>query len=209
MNRFYDKALEMSWNFVSDDIRAVLVDTAVYTPNFATDNYLDDIAAGARIGPVVALTSKSNTAGVLDAADVLFSSMPTSKTVNALVLYKHTGTDSTSPLWMYFDGKFQIEIAYGSATSATTIYPEDLPAAIANGATLTKISGTGQTTITLTAAGAEGDRTLTVSALSGTLGAGAVYEYTCSNGGYPFTTPGTTADYLHQWGNGADKIVRL
>ena len=209
MNRFYDKALELSWNFSSDDIRALLVDTAVYTPNFATDDFLSDIAAGARIGPVVALTTKSNTAGVLDADDVLFAAMPTSKTVNALVLYKHTGTDSTSPLWMYFDGKFQIEIAYGTASSGTTIYPEDLPAAIANGATLTKISGTGPATITLSAAGAAGARSLSVTALASQLDAGAVYEYTADGAGYPFTTPGTTADYLHQWSNGADKIVRL
>lgn len=105
-NALYDAGREAFLNgdidWTNDDIRAILVDTGAYAVNLATHNALDDIAAGARIAVSSALGSKTSTAGVADAADVTFTAV-TGTTVEATVLYKHTGTESTSLLIAYID----------------------------------------------------------------------------------------------------------
>jgi hypothetical protein len=88
-------------NFTSADIRAVLVDTADYTYSSAHD-FLDDIPSGARVGTPVALGSKTVTAGVFDAADVTLTAV-TGDQSEAIVLFIHTGTDSTARLLFYID----------------------------------------------------------------------------------------------------------
>jgi hypothetical protein len=102
----YDKGregfLDGSIDWDTDDIRAILVDTGAYTVNTATHDMLDDVAAGARISVSSALGSKTVTAGVADAADVTFTAV-TGASVEAIVLYKHTGTESTSRLICYID----------------------------------------------------------------------------------------------------------
>lgn len=206
MNRIYPKAKEAQIDWVNDDIRALLIDTGDYTANFSTDDNLDDIPSGGRVGTAVALTGKTDTLGVLDADDTTFTTV-TGDSIEAIVLYKHTGTESTSKLIAYLDGKFQIEIAANAANGATTIIPEDLPAAIASGGTLTKISGTGPSTITVSASGAEGARSLTVTALGSALTAGAVYEYLADSAGLPYTPVG--GDIKIAWSNGALKIIAL
>ncbi|WP_423833346.1 hypothetical protein [Streptomyces manipurensis] len=89
-------------DLAADDIRAVIVDTADYTYNAGHD-FLDDVAAGARVAVSGALASKTITGGVFDAADVTFTAA-TGDSVEAIVLYKHTGSDATSPLVAYIDG---------------------------------------------------------------------------------------------------------
>ncbi|WP_030659750.1 MULTISPECIES: hypothetical protein [Streptomyces] len=89
-------------DLAADDIRAVLVDTADYTYSAAHD-FLDDVAAGARVAVSGALASKTIASGVFDAADVTFTAA-TGDSVEAIVLYKHTGADATAPLIAYIDG---------------------------------------------------------------------------------------------------------
>ncbi|MFD4740943.1 hypothetical protein ACFWNQ_26775 [Streptomyces virginiae] len=89
-------------DLAADDIRAVLVDSADYTYSSAHD-FLDDVAAGARVAVSGALASKTITGGVFDAADVTFTAA-TGDSVEAIVLYKHTGSDATAPLIAYIDG---------------------------------------------------------------------------------------------------------
>jgi hypothetical protein len=105
-NGLYDAARESFLNadidWSVDDIRAILVDTGTYTVNLTTHNFLDDIPAGARIAVSAALGSKTSAAGVADAADVTFSAV-SGATVEAVVLYKHTGVESTSNLIAYMD----------------------------------------------------------------------------------------------------------
>ena len=91
---------DIDWSV--DDIRALLVDTALYTVDLALHDFLDDIAAGARVGTAVALAAKTSTAGVADAGDTTFTAV-TGATVEALVMYKHTGVDATSRLVAYID----------------------------------------------------------------------------------------------------------
>ena len=102
----YDKAKQafltgaISWT--TDNIKAVLVDTGSYSPSFSSNQYLSDIAAGARIATSGNLASKTATNGVADAADVTFTAV-TGASVEAIVVYKDTGSAATSPLICYID----------------------------------------------------------------------------------------------------------
>lgn len=86
---------------LSDTIKAMLVDTGAYTVNTATHDALNDIPAGARTATAT-LTSKDITNGVFDSGDPVFVAA-TGATSEALVLYKDTGTESTSLLIAYYD----------------------------------------------------------------------------------------------------------
>lgn len=106
MTARYGKGLEAFANqeihWVNDDIRVVIVDTADYTVNLTTDDSLADIPSGARIATSDALTGKTNVGGVLDASDVVIAAV-TGDQSEAAVVYKHTGTESTSILISYHD----------------------------------------------------------------------------------------------------------
>jgi len=105
-NALYNKGREgfldgnIDWD--TDDIRCILIDTADYTVDLATHDNLDDVPAIARVATSGALTSKTVTDGVADAADVTLSSV-TGDQCEAIVIYKHTGTESTSRLIAYID----------------------------------------------------------------------------------------------------------
>lgn len=88
--------------WLTDDIKAVLVDTGAYTPNLATHEFLSDIPGGARIATSANLSNKTSTAGTADADDVTFTAV-TGATIEAVVLYKDTGSAATSPLIAYID----------------------------------------------------------------------------------------------------------
>lgn len=105
-NSLFDTArrrfLEGAFNWNTQTIKAVLVDTGVYTVNLSAHEYLSDIGTTARIATSGAFTSKTTTGGAADAADVTFSAV-TGNSIEAVVLYQDTGTDSTSPLIAYLD----------------------------------------------------------------------------------------------------------
>lgn len=86
----------------TDTIKAVLVDHGTDTPVLATDQYLSDISAGARIATSGALASKTVTDGVFDAADITFTAV-TGASVESIVIYKDTGSAATSPLIAMID----------------------------------------------------------------------------------------------------------
>lgn len=86
--------------WLTDNIRIVLVDVA-YVYDEAHD-FLDDVAAGARVATSGNLSSKTVSGGVCDAADVVFSSL-TGDDVTGIVVYNHTGVESTSDLLVYYD----------------------------------------------------------------------------------------------------------
>jgi hypothetical protein len=105
-NALYDKGrqkfLEGGVAWLTDNIKAVLVDTALYTLNIATHEFLTDIPAGARVATSANLASKTSTNGVADAADVMLIAV-TGATVEAVVLYKDTGVAGTSALIAWID----------------------------------------------------------------------------------------------------------
>lgn len=105
-NTLYDAArkrfLEAQINWASDTIKVILVDTGAYTPQVSTHEYLSDIATSARVTTAVTLTSKSTAGGAADGADVTFPSV-TGPSIEAIVIFKDTGSEATSPLIAYID----------------------------------------------------------------------------------------------------------
>jgi len=76
----------------TNDIRAILVDGADYSPTLATDETLADIPAAGRVAVSGALAGKSVTDGVFDATDTTITAV-TGHQFEYIVLYQHTGTE--------------------------------------------------------------------------------------------------------------------
>lgn len=107
-NALYDTGrnafLTAGINWTSDNIKCILIDTTKYTKNLATDQFLSTISgiSGAIIATSGNLTSTAPGAGVANAASVTFTAV-TGAACGALVIYKDTGTGSTSQLIAYID----------------------------------------------------------------------------------------------------------
>jgi len=105
-NGIYDKGrkkfLDADIDWSADTIKVVLVDAADYTVDLATHEFLSDVAAAARVATSGALSGKDSTAGVADAADVVLASVSGDQS-EALIIYKDTGAEGTSPLIAYID----------------------------------------------------------------------------------------------------------
>jgi hypothetical protein len=94
----------------TDTIKVALV-TSSYVAGQTTHDRFDDItnevtgtgytAGGATLGSVTVTKDTTNHRGVFDAADTSWSS--STITARGAVVYKSTGTASTSPLICYFD----------------------------------------------------------------------------------------------------------
>lgn len=85
----------------ADTIKVVLVDHGTDTPVPATDDFLDDILAGARIATGT-LAGKTVTGRVFDASDLTFVAV-TGASVESIVIYKDSGVESTSRLIAFYD----------------------------------------------------------------------------------------------------------
>lgn len=86
-----------------DDIRAIFADSADYTVDIDVHDFLDDVAAGGRVAVSAAsIANKTNTLGVMDADDHTINSVSGDQ-FEAIILYKHTGTEGTSILIAYID----------------------------------------------------------------------------------------------------------
>lgn len=105
-NALYDNGregiLDSTINWTTGTIKAILIDTGTYSVNLATDKFKSDIPSGARISESPALTSKTATGGVANAAGVTFGAV-VGASVEAVVLFQDTGTSSTSRLIAYID----------------------------------------------------------------------------------------------------------
>ena len=106
-NALYAKGKEKllsSTNAVSldtDTIKVALVSNA-YAQNLTTDEWYTSISSHV-LGTPQTLASKTITNGVFDAADVTFSAVTAGSTSEGVVIYKDTGTPSTSALIAYID----------------------------------------------------------------------------------------------------------
>lgn len=106
MNQLYIQARrkfldgDLSWR--DQDIRALLVDLADYTPNFASDEFLDDVPLVARVGTSYLLTGKTSLLGTADADDVILPAV-VGDVSEAILLFVDTGIEATSALIAYID----------------------------------------------------------------------------------------------------------
>lgn len=105
MNSLYDAGrnsfLVGNIDWVTDDIRVMLVDTDDYVANLATHEFLSAVPAAARIAEMP-LENKTAEAGVADADDVTFQAV-TGDEAEALVLYQFVTGDADSRLIAYLD----------------------------------------------------------------------------------------------------------
>jgi len=83
-------------DWVADDIKILLVDSASYTLSLSTHDFRDDVAAGV-VATSGNLASKTSAAGVADAADITFSAV-SGAVSEYLIIFQDTGTPSTSHL---------------------------------------------------------------------------------------------------------------
>lgn len=81
--------LEGAIAILTVDIKLVFVDHGVDIPLPASDDFLDDIAAGSRIATSGNFASKTSTSGVFDAADVVVSTV-TGAQFESIVIYNDT-----------------------------------------------------------------------------------------------------------------------
>ncbi len=90
--------------WLTDDIRVISIDEADHTPNLATDDMLEDVAAGAREFESGNFASKTSTAGTADAADLApaFTSA-TGDVFESIIIFHESGVESTSELIVNID----------------------------------------------------------------------------------------------------------
>jgi hypothetical protein len=94
----------------TDTIKVALV-TSSYSPNIDTHDFFDDVtnevtgtgytAGGATLASVTLTVDTTNDRAVFDAADTTWGT--STITARGAVIYKSTGTASTSPLIAYID----------------------------------------------------------------------------------------------------------
>lgn len=109
-NSFKKKIMDGSIDLDTDTIKLALV-TSSYTPDQDTHDFFDDVtnevtgtgytAGGATLTTKAVTQDNTNNKGVFDADDVTWST--STITARAGVLYKSTGTASTSALICYID----------------------------------------------------------------------------------------------------------
>lgn len=170
-------------------------------PSASGDNW-DDFD-GTLVGTKQNLTSPTVTAGVADAADVAFGNT-SGATVEAVGIFRDTGTTTTSTMVALITGKHIVTCNTQAAASATTIAVEPLVAAIPNATVLTFSNGA---TATLSALANAGDRAITVSALAAIVTAGSRALAPATGSGFPLTPNGGPVNLAFD--NGANRIFKL
>ena len=91
--------LDASINLDTDTIKAALVDTGTYTYSAAHDFYND---VSGVVGTPQTIANTTTTSGTFDGDNVTYTAV-SGNTVEAIVIYKDTGSSATSPLIAYID----------------------------------------------------------------------------------------------------------
>ncbi len=112
-NALYDKGRNAFLNgdidWTNDTIKCFLLDVD-YVPNLATDDFLDDVAAGARVGSAQTLAGKAAVDGVADSNDTVFTSVTNGTDVTQILLYRDSGVESTSALIALIDSATNLPV---------------------------------------------------------------------------------------------------
>lgn len=122
-NFIYGKAkqslLNGEFNISSDSLKVLLV-TDSYVPSQNTDQFVSNISGSYIRQRTSSLTNVTNTLGVIDADDVSVVQY-NGLAFKSLVIYKDSGTDSTSRLLAYIDTATGIPFLGINATTDITI----------------------------------------------------------------------------------------
>jgi hypothetical protein len=101
--KFKQGCLDKRDDLNTDSIKAILGDSADYTVNLSTHDFLDDVAAAAREEISGALGSPTITDGVFDTPDFTFTAAD-GDPCEFLLLYNDTpSTEATKGLIVYYD----------------------------------------------------------------------------------------------------------
>jgi hypothetical protein len=119
MNSLYTTAIAAinsgAVNWPTDTIQAVLVSNA-YIPNINTDQFYSTIvSASAVIGSPETITGISLTNGILFANTVVFPTVTSGSTVTYVVVFRYSGSNSTSQLLCLFDTMYGLPYSTNGA----------------------------------------------------------------------------------------------
>lgn len=101
--------MEGKVNLLTDDIKVALVDLGTYTYDSAHENF-GQITGVETSASLTSKTTDQPTAGVFDADNVTLTPVSAGLTSMALILYKDTGTQNTSPLLAYIDSATGLDV---------------------------------------------------------------------------------------------------
>jgi hypothetical protein len=208
-NAIFPKAKEAMLNAGIDMNTATIKASLVrgYTYN-ASHEFVSQLT-GATLVATQTLASPTITDGVFDADNITFTSVAAGSACDAIIIYQASavggGSDvasSAQRVIAFVSGRQRVTAAATASGGATSITVDPLPSALANASTVVF----GGVTATLTAGASVGARTITVSALSGTVSAGTAGTSSAQNG-LPITPNG--GDITVAWDNGASRIFAL
>ncbi len=122
-NALYDYPRELAATvglaWTTDAFTAYLLDAGAYSFD-ATDQFLDSVAAPARIAGPVTLAGKSAAGGSCDCSDITFVAV-TGVSVESLLIVQDTGVEATSPNVAYIDQGTNLPITPNGGDIAVTI----------------------------------------------------------------------------------------
>ena len=90
-------------NFGSATIKVDLIDTADDNPDVSTDDFYNDIAAGAAVSTATLASVTTSTAGVFDSADPTFTAVTGDQSEELLLWNDTGGASSTDHLVASYD----------------------------------------------------------------------------------------------------------
>jgi hypothetical protein len=115
--------LEGRVNWLSDDIRAILLDTAHYTPSRAHAT-LADVPVPARIAVSGTLTGRTAHNGVASSSGAAWTGLP-SASCEALAIVKVTGVDNTSILVCFIDTALGLPVTPSTGGNGSVTWLHD------------------------------------------------------------------------------------
>ncbi len=108
---------------LKDGTIKVVLCTADYVANMSTNDFLDDIPAGARVATGT-LANCSITGGVFDADDLTLSSVPAGSVVTQMVIYQDASPESAARLVWRIDSYTGLPVTTNGA-NINIAWPND------------------------------------------------------------------------------------
>lgn len=106
-NALYNSARQLAATtglaWTSGTVSAYLIDLGGGYTFSAAHDFLDDVAAGAREAGPVNIGTPTATDGACGGNDITFSLVPVGPSIEAIIIYKNTGVESTSGLIAFIE----------------------------------------------------------------------------------------------------------
>jgi hypothetical protein len=131
-NEAYAKALEAAWSgeidLLTSDVRFVVVDGDVYSPDTDNDEFLSDIPSGAIIGTSDLVTGKSLSGKAFSSSGITFSDSPgdpgSPVVAELLIGYTDTTDAATSRLLAKIDTGSNLPVTLNGSV-ITVLFPDN------------------------------------------------------------------------------------